>query len=93
MNATLNEIEVFYSSNKAIIIESKDTCRFPVPIERCPLVNESLDDNRNHNSDMNQQIRHAKTKETLNQKIERIVRNHLTKQVDLSWKLNQNNKQ
>lgn len=84
-------MEVFYSSNKAIIIESKDTCRFPVPVERCPLVNESINENLNSHPKKQEYGRHVKIKETLNDRIEKIVRNHLTKQVDLKWKIIQNN--
>lgn len=95
LNATLNEMEVFYSSNKAIIIESKDTCRFPVPVERCPLVSETDDCKQSVASKDALFARqhhkpHSKTKESL---IERIVRGHLSKQVQLSWKITQSNKQ
>lgn len=95
LNATLNEMEVFYSSNKAIIIESKDTCRFPVPVERCPLVGETDEQNAKQNAKdalfgRQHNKAHSKSKESL---IERIVRGHLTKQVQLSWKITQSNKQ
>lgn len=92
LNATLNEMEVFYSSNKAIIIESKDTCRFPVPVERCPLVGEHDDYKAAKESLFPRQYnkQHSKSKES---QIERIVRGHLSKQVQLSWKITQSNKE
>lgn len=41
LNATNNEMELNYSLNKAILIEPKETCRIPVPVDRCPLRNEN----------------------------------------------------
>lgn len=82
-------MEVLYSSNKAIIIESKDTCRFPVPVERCPLVYEDKCSKDSLFQTRQQYNRHFnKPKDNL---VERIVRSHLSKQVELSWKLTQNN--
>lgn len=37
-------MELFYAANKEILIEAKETCRIPVPIERCPLVDINCDD-------------------------------------------------
>lgn len=37
LNATDHEMEVQYTVNKRILIEARDTCRIPVPVERCPL--------------------------------------------------------
>lgn len=36
-NATSEEMELKYSANKSILIESKETCRIPIEIERCSL--------------------------------------------------------
>lgn len=38
LNATNMEMELNYSANKSILIESKETCRVPVSVERCPLI-------------------------------------------------------
>lgn len=37
LNATEQEINLIYSPNKEMLIESKEKCRIPVPIKRCPL--------------------------------------------------------
>ena len=37
LNATNEEMELKYSANKSILIESKETCRIPIEIERCSL--------------------------------------------------------
>lgn len=47
MNATNQEMELHYALNKEILIEAKETCRIPVPIERCPLVDDNSDDDEN----------------------------------------------
>ena len=38
-------MELKYSSNKSMLIESKETCRIPVPIERCTLTMDEKDGN------------------------------------------------
>lgn len=37
MNLTNNEIELNYTKTKLIQIEEGETCRIPIPIDRCPL--------------------------------------------------------
>ena len=37
-------MELHYTTNKEILIEAKETCRIPVPIERCPLVDDESED-------------------------------------------------
>uniref|UniRef100_T1J6X1 Uncharacterized protein n=1 Tax=Strigamia maritima TaxID=126957 RepID=T1J6X1_STRMM len=39
LNPTEHEMEVQYTENKKILIEAKETCRIPVPVERCPVSN------------------------------------------------------
>ena len=44
LNASNEEMELKYASNKSILIEAKETCRIPVQIERCSLNNEETGD-------------------------------------------------
>ncbi|KAG1654106.1 Protein brunelleschi [Nymphon striatum] len=37
LNTTAHEMEVLYTNTKRMLIEAHETCRVPVPIERCPL--------------------------------------------------------
>lgn len=37
MNMTNQEVEVKYTENKSILIEEGESCRVPIPVERCPL--------------------------------------------------------
>lgn len=37
VNLTAQEMSLNYTINKNILIESKESCRVPVPVERCPL--------------------------------------------------------
>lgn len=75
-NATHQEMELNYSINKFIAIEALDSCRVPVPVERCPLskLKEIYVDN-----DLNSEQR------TL--KISQICSEHLTSLVELKWTL------
>lgn len=36
-NLTLQEMTLNYTENKTILIEAKESCRIPVPVERCDL--------------------------------------------------------
>lgn len=38
VNLTAQEMLLNYTTNKNIVIEAKESCRVPVPVERCPLV-------------------------------------------------------
>lgn len=35
-NATQQEMEVHYAKTKQILVEKAESCRIPVPLERCP---------------------------------------------------------
>lgn len=37
VNLTAQEMSLNYTSNKNILIEAKESCRVPIPVERCPL--------------------------------------------------------
>uniref|UniRef100_A0A1S4J791 Uncharacterized protein n=2 Tax=Culex quinquefasciatus TaxID=7176 RepID=A0A1S4J791_CULQU len=37
VNQTAQEMSLNYTSNKTILIEAKESCRVPVPVDRCPL--------------------------------------------------------
>ncbi|CAM1328735.1 TRAPPC9 (predicted) [Pycnogonum litorale] len=43
LNTTSHEMEVQYTDDKRMLIEAHETCRVPVPIERCPLAKLSVD--------------------------------------------------
>ena len=72
LNATNSEMELKYSENKSILIEPKETCRIPVPVERCPLIDEDREINR------------QLTSESV---LQELCRSHLMKQVNLEWTL------
>ncbi|XP_046452687.1 protein brunelleschi-like isoform X2 [Daphnia pulex] len=76
LNATQHEMELQYSSCKHIAIEALDTCRIPVPVERCPLV----------------KLTHVYTEKDLSpeqqlEKIARICSEHISSLVELKWSL------
>lgn len=37
MNLTTYEVELHYTKSKLIQIEEGETCRIPIPIDRCPV--------------------------------------------------------
>ncbi|RWS24985.1 trafficking protein particle complex subunit 9-like protein [Leptotrombidium deliense] len=64
LNATNQEMELFYATNKSILIEAKETCRIPVPVERCPLI-----DNEEKSTCISRDELHAKCKSYLNNQV------------------------
>ena len=72
-------MELHYSSTKHIAIEAFDSCRIPVPVDRCPL----------------SKLKHIYTDEaglTSEQQVEEIARicsDHLASLVELKWSLSQ----
>lgn len=82
LNATPHEMELQYSSSKHIAIEALDTCRIPVPVERCPLsklthVYTGIDSNPEHQLE----------------KIAKICSEHISSLVELKWSLSGVNQQ
>lgn len=54
-NLTAQEMLLNYTLNKNIVIEARESCRVPVPVDRCPLFsqkkqNENFDDKDNISS-------------------------------------------
>ena len=69
-------MDLQYSSCKHIAIEALDTCRIPVPVERCPLV----------------KLTHVYTENDLSpeqqlDKIAKICCEHISSLVELKWSL------
>jgi len=76
-NGTSQEMELHYSSTKHIAIEAFDSCRIPVPVDRCPLA----------------KLKHIYTEESslsAEQQLEDIAKicsEHLASLVELKWTL------
>lgn len=79
LNATSQEMELYYSSTKHIAIEALDSCRIPVPVERCPLVKLTHIYTENDSSP-EQQL----------EEIAKICSEHLASLVELKWTLSGN---
>jgi hypothetical protein len=66
-------MELNYANNKEILIEAKETCRIPIPIERCSLVNEDAEDEEVGEEDTQALLVRCKQ--------------HLVNQVQLKWSI------
>ncbi|CAH0563486.1 unnamed protein product [Brassicogethes aeneus] len=75
-NLTSQEMELRYTPTKTMLIEGQESCRVPVPVDRCPLsklskyYEDTEDDNGSTNVDMT-----------------RICSEHISELVDLQWLL------
>lgn len=79
LNATSQEMELYYSSFKHVAIEALDTCRIPVPVERCPLTKLA-----------HIYLENALSPEQQLEEIGKICSEHLTSLVELKWTLSGN---
>lgn len=73
LNSTDFEMELKYHENKSILIEPRETCRIPVPVERCPLMPEDVEVLNNRLLNLNAILARCKS--------------HLVNQVNLNWSL------
>lgn len=51
-NLTAQEMMLNYTTNKNIVIEARENCRVPVPVERCPRIwrDQKIDDQQDQTS-------------------------------------------
>ncbi|XP_052893133.1 protein brunelleschi isoform X2 [Anopheles moucheti] len=81
VNLTAQEMSLNYTSNKTILIEAKESCRVPVPVQRCPLerifaavAEHQQHQHHNHNIDNSDLT-------------ERVCSEHISENVNLKWSL------
>ncbi|KAG4079459.1 hypothetical protein HA402_005156 [Bradysia odoriphaga] len=82
VNLTAQEMSLNYTTNKNILIESKESCRVPVPVERCPL--ERLLTENTQTNDAQYSLLSGGTDVDMT---ERACSEHISDQVNLKWTL------
>ncbi|XP_049875620.1 protein brunelleschi [Pectinophora gossypiella] len=80
-NLTTEEMELEYASGKHILIEGKESCRVPVPLERCP-----FNAPQRLKPDDALESRSTSTGTSTNS-LELMCSEHITNNVDLKWNL------
>ncbi|XP_026321258.1 protein brunelleschi [Hyposmocoma kahamanoa] len=83
-NLTNEEMDFEYASGKHILIESKESCRVPVPLDRCPF---NAPPTRLKDDD-SIDVRSTSTG-ALSNSLELMCSEHITNNVDLKWHLMQ----
>ncbi|VEN36763.1 unnamed protein product, partial [Callosobruchus maculatus] len=80
VNLTNQEMELQYTSGKTMLVDGQESCRVPVPVDRCPLSKLSAfyQDSAERNSEERMKN---------NVDVERICSEHITDLVDLRWHL------
>ncbi|XP_050682191.1 protein brunelleschi [Leptidea sinapis] len=82
-NLTSEEMDLHYTENKHILIEGKESCRVPVPLDRCPFNSTpKIDDTMDSKS--------ISTSVSTNS-LELMCSEHITNNVHLKWHLMQTN--
>lgn len=89
INLTSQEMSLNYTRNKNILIESKESCRVPVPVKRCPLerIISDIQRMKQENLDNHQQISILSGSGNEIDLTERSCSEHIAEQVDLKWTL------
>lgn len=75
INLTTQEMELEYAHAKCMLVEAQESCRVPVPVDRCPL---------SKLSDFYEEYNHSKTSVD----VDKICSEHIAEQVNLKWLLN-----
>ncbi|CAK1555670.1 unnamed protein product [Leptosia nina] len=83
-NLTSEEIDLHYTENKHILIEGKESCRVPVPLDRCP-----FNVTPKSNNEDTTEIRSISTGSS--NSLELMCSEHITQNVKLRWNLLQSN--
>ncbi|XP_053674942.1 protein brunelleschi [Anopheles nili] len=90
VNLTAQEMSLNYTSNKTILIEAKESCRVPVPVQRCPLerifaaVSDSTADH--HMPSIMSGVGGTSTSDS-SDLTERVCSEHISEHVNLKWSL------
>lgn len=82
-NLTAQEMMLNYTMNKTIVIEARESCRVPVPVERCPLFrrDQQIDNEKDRNfSDYYVRKSDAEL-------MQQFCSKHISDSVQLNWSL------
>lgn len=76
-NLTAQEMELQYTSTKTMLIEGQESCRVPIPVDRCPLskLSRLLEKSKDTDGGRN------------NIDVNIVCSEHITDLVDLRWSL------
>lgn len=83
-NLTAQEMSLNYTSNKTILIEAKESCRVPIPVERCPLEQVMQD---YHKSKESEEIQYPSISTNELDLSEKLCSEHIASLVNLKWSL------
>ncbi|CAD7080031.1 unnamed protein product [Hermetia illucens] len=82
-NLTTQEMSLNYTDTKNILIEAKESCRVPIPVDRCSM--EKLCNNENNGKDKDNDS--AQTPSPFIEISEKLCSEHIAERVKLNWTL------
>ncbi|XP_052865925.1 protein brunelleschi [Anopheles cruzii] len=86
VNLTAQEMSLNYTSNKTILIEAKESCRVPVPVQRCPLERILAAVAEHQQQHILSGVGGVSTSDSADL-TERVCSEHITENVNLKWSL------
>lgn len=81
-NLTNEEMDLEYAPGKHILVEGSDSCRVPVPLDRCPF---SVPVNKNNEDELQESV--SISTGTSTNSLELMCSKHICNHVDLCWHL------
>ncbi|XP_058058745.1 protein brunelleschi isoform X2 [Anopheles bellator] len=86
VNLTAQEMSLNYTSNKTILIEAKESCRVPVPVQRCPLERILAAVAEHQQQHILSGVGGVSTSDSADL-TERVCSEHISENVNLKWSL------
>ncbi|XP_063698360.1 protein brunelleschi [Culicoides brevitarsis] len=83
-NLTVQEMTLNYTDNKTILIEAKESCRVPVPVERCDLEKILAEHKEQNEERITQMMQNGLSEVDLPEK---LCATHISNAVNLKWTL------
>ncbi|XP_055918283.1 protein brunelleschi [Eupeodes corollae] len=85
-NLTAQEMSLNYTNNKNILIEAKESCRVPIPVDRCSL--ESLCKTEEEKPESEESVHmNMNAQPSYSDKISKLCSDHIAERVNISWLL------
>ncbi|XP_067624858.1 protein brunelleschi isoform X2 [Eurosta solidaginis] len=86
-NLTAQEMSLNYTNNKSILIEAKESCRVPIPVDRCSLEQVVAAREAEYTENMEKDLCYRTQLLSFSDSISKLCSEHVAERVKISWLL------
>ncbi|XP_054742019.1 protein brunelleschi [Anastrepha obliqua] len=86
-NLTAQEMSLNYTNNKSILIEAKESCRVPIPVDRCSLEQVVAAREAEYAENMEKDLCYRTQLLSFSDSISKLCSEHIAERVKISWLL------